>query len=26
MEAGHKGRVLAEADAFLVRMEAGEGV
>jgi deoxyribodipyrimidine photolyase-related protein len=26
MEAGHKGRVLAEADAFLVRMAAGEAV
>ena len=26
MEAGHKGRVLAEAQAFLVRMEAGEVV
>jgi deoxyribodipyrimidine photolyase-related protein len=26
MEPGHKGRVLAEADAFLARMEAGEGV
>ncbi len=26
METGHKTRVLADADAFLARMEAGEGV
>jgi hypothetical protein len=26
MEAGHKGRVLADAGAFLARMEAGEVV